>query len=88
MKAKNKKTNKHVTVMYIWLTILTIAIVVSASITFYMFYRGDPFINSRVQELQETQSRFRFCYDNNVTPCTDSRIEDWNEANPDDSFRI
>lgn len=33
-----------------------------------------------------SQSRLKHCYDNDIKPCTDDNIHDWNVTHPDDAF--
>lgn len=39
------------------------------------------------RQLLVTTAELRFCIDNNINPCNDVSIEQWNDSNPGNTFK-
>jgi hypothetical protein len=39
-----------------------------------------------VKQILETTSELRFCLDNQIQPCNDTSLEQWNTKHPDNTF--
>ena len=72
-----------------------IALAISLLTTFSTLQRFDTVVQARKQAdlTQKNTAIYRhqmlaFCYDNNVHPCDDKAVENWNKANPANEFKL
>lgn len=92
MTTKNKQTlsgqhaNRNNVLTIVSLLIAICSLVLSLFALQYMNsnQEADAF---NVKTLQSKQTRYAFCHDQQIAPCTDSAIKTWNQQNPEDAFR-
>lgn len=52
-----------------------------------MYIRDDQQVRSVLQRNYD-DARQRFCYNNEIRPCDDIAVTEWNEENPDNTFTL
>jgi hypothetical protein len=80
---KHKQKKSPIIIGLITLQVLTIAWVASLQIASNIRDSGSE---HNTRQLLNTTAELRFCIDNNINPCNDTSINDWNSKNPSNTF--
>jgi hypothetical protein len=90
----NKQKNKPTKQLPVTLFIAVLSLLATILLAMFVFTQ-----EARTNMLYEQQyrmqiddsynsARIKFCYDNNIRPCTDDAITAWNTKHPEDAFNI
>ena len=80
---KYRQKKPQVVTVFIILQALTIVWVASLQVSLNIRDNGDE---HNTRQLLNTTAELRFCMDNDISPCSDSSIEQWNRENPNNIF--
>jgi hypothetical protein len=91
VKTKLTKTQKYIPLTQVVAAGAFALAVVFALIAFHEKSRLDLFADQQMKDsmnLYQKSTRLEFCYNNDIKPCDDALISDWNKAHPDDTLNI